>query len=320
MIKERGMPDRPGDNTDFASNDRRSGHPDPNELARLVDQGPDAVEPWIVEHLAHCESCRGHWAEAARYRGARVLEGENYPLPENLAALAQAMELPGARDHAVVHKTSRRFWRPAPTLTAGGALLAAVLALVLFFPRLHGGGDTELDPSRSAIFSHLESLSGWGMVYPGATGGGDSGRPVYRSGDGIDRELLTAIDAEETRWRADVEDPDAAWWLAAGYASAGRLGLASDLVHQALRLNPDHVGLLHLQAITAWQLSEFDRAELALQHILAQAPADSVALFNLALVQMDTDRTESALPVLHALAAGSTNHLLQERAREVLAE
>jgi len=317
MKKERGMPDNPGDNVGSPPSGR---HPDPNELARLADAGPEAVESWIVDHLADCDRCRSDWAEAARYRGARLIEGERYAVPENLAALAQSMELPGVRDSVIVSKTSRRFWRPAPTLAAGGALLAAVLALVILFPDLRGGGEAELDPSRSVIFASLESQSGWGMVYPGATGRGISGRTVYRSGDGADSMLLAAIDEVETGWRADVEDPETAWWLAAGYASAGRLGLASDLIHQALRHHPDHVGLLHLQAITAWQLSEFDRAELSLQRLLARAPTDSVALFNLALVQMDTDRRDEALPVLRALAAGSTHPLLQERAREALAE
>lgn len=292
-------------------------HPDPNELARLVDEGPEAVAPVVLEHLAACAACQAAWAEAARYRGARALHGDRYTVPAELAALAKSMRVPAAGRDNLVSKSSRRFWRPAPALSMGGALLAAVLALVIFFPGLRGGDDAA-SPSHQAILTHLEAQSAWGMIYPGATGAGQDGRPVYRSGDGADSALLEAITVAEADWRADSDDPDKAWWLAAAYASAGRLGLASDLTHQALRDHPDHLGLLHLQAITAWQLSEFDRAEHALQRILARAPTDSVALFNLALVQLDTDRPDEADPVLRALAAGSSNPLLQERARETL--
>lgn len=298
-------------------------HPDPNDLARLVDRGPDAVDPSVLEHLAGCAECQAAWAEAARYRGASVLEGEEYDVPQHLAAIARDMRVPAAQGESAssvnVIKTSRRLWRPAPAWSAGGALLAAVLALVILMPTLRGGDPSDpADPAHAEILAHLESQSGWGMVYPGATGAGEAGRPVYRSGDGADSDLLQAIEMAEADWHADSSDPDKAWWLAAAYASAGRLGLASDLTHQALRDHPDHLGLLHLQAITAWQLSEFDRAEHALQRILSRAPADSVALFNLALIQLDTDRGDEAEPVLRALAAGSSNSLLQERAREVL--
>lgn len=315
MMMEPNTPDNAGTDSTRGGATR---HPDPNELARLVDQGPDAVDAAVVEHLAACAECRAAWAEAARYRGARELHGDRYAVPEHLASLAREMHGAAAPAQKLVSKTSRRFWRPAPALSAGGALLAAVLALVILFPDLRGG-DAGSDPSHETILTHLEAQSGWGMIYPGATGAGEAGRPVYRSGDGVDSELLRAIEIAEADWRADSEDPDKAWWLAAAYASAGRLGLASDLTHQALRDHPEHLRLLHLQAITAWQLSEFDRAEHALRRILARAPADSVALFNLALVQLDTGRADEAEPVLRALAAGSAHPLLQDRARQALA-
>ena len=213
---------------------------------------------------------------------------------------------------------SRRLWRPAPTFAAGGALLAAVLALFLLMPDLRDSLRPG-DPSQRLVESQLAAASAWGMVYPGVAGARDSGRPIYRSGDNVDAELLTALDRIETQWRESGQDADSSWWLAAGYAAAGHLGLASDLIHQALRRHPGHAGLLHLKDITAWQMSEFECAEQALREILATAPTDSTALFNLALVQIETGRADEAESLLRALAAGSDNPLLQDRAREVLA-
>lgn len=291
-------------------------HPDWNELAKLVDSGPDEVDPATLKHIAACPECRAAWAEAARYRGARILDGDRYSLPRELADRARALH-PAARAAA----KKRSFLRPAPAFTMGGAALAAVLALFVLFPNLHGGGsDLRPDDPRAAIGSVLALQSAQGMVFPGMAAPGNSGQPVYRSGNGADAALQDALSRLQQVRQDGADDPDETWWLAAGYLAAGRLGLASDLVHQALRRHPDDARLLHLEAITAWQLSEFDRAEQALHRILAVAPADSVALFNLALVQLDTGRPEEAEPVLRSLAAGSRNELLQRRAREALAD
>ncbi|MBU8869770.1 MAG: hypothetical protein KOO60_02735 [Gemmatimonadales bacterium] len=300
-------------------------HSDWNELALLVDEGLDAVDSATLEHLAGCAECQSAWAEAARYRGARVLDGPGYFVPEELAAragsLIRSRALDGQRE-ITAGSTSRRFWRPAPVFSVGGALLAAVLALFVLFPGLRGtdqsGAPKGPDDPRTLIHAVLESQSNWGMVFPGVTGSGDSGYPVYRSGDGADGSLQEALDQMNESLVEGWPDPNDTWWLAAGNLAAGNLGLAADLVHQALRRNPGHLQLLHLEAITAWQLSEFDRAEHALRRILALAPADSTALFNLALIQIDTGRENEADALLQGLAAGSTNVVLQQRARDVL--
>ena len=319
MMKDSRNPDGP-------STGHPTVHPDINELARLTDEGLDAVDPATLEHLAGCAECQSAWAEAARYHGARLLEGDRYAVPQDLATRARALIGSDERDGISVASTgtnTRRFWRPVPVFSTGGALLAAVLALFVLFPGLRGNDGFDIpngpDDPRTLIFSVLESQSAWGMVYPGVTGSGDSGHPVYRSGDGADASLKEALDLVNSNLLEDSTDPESNYWLAAGYVVAGRLGLASDLVHQALRMNPDDLPLLHLEAITAWQLSEFDRAEHALKQILSLAPADSTALFNLALIQIDTGRLDEADALLHRLAAGSRNALLQQRAQEVLA-
>lgn len=318
MMEDRNNPG--GYQGSSSSNHPDGQHPDWNELARLADEGPDAVKPATLDHLAGCAECQSAWAEAARYHGARALEGEGYFVPEELAARARA--LMGSRELA--GSTSRRFWRPVPAFSTGGALLAAVLALFVLFPGLRGTDQSGLpngpDDPRTLIHSVLESQSAWGMVYPGVTDSGDYGHTVYRSGDGADQSLQDALGQMNELLGEGSVDPDDTWWLAAGNLAAGRLGLAADQVHQALRTSPDHLRLLHLEAITAWQLSEFERAEHALRRILALSPADSTAMFNLALVQIDTGRQSDADEVLQQLAAGSSNSLLQQRAREVLAD
>ncbi len=294
-------------------------HPDWNELARLADEGLDAVNADVLDHLAGCGECQSAWAEAARYNGARVLGEEGYFVPEELASKARALI-----GSTTTETTSQSFWRPATTFSMGGALLAAVLALFVLLPGLRGTDrmdvPTRPDDPRTLIHAVLESQSAWGMVYPGVAGLGDSGNPVYRSGDGANASLGEALEQISAASGEGPLDSDETWWLAAGNVVAGRLGLASDLVHRALRQDPDHLRLLHLEAITAWQLSEFDRAEHALLRILALAPSDSTALFNLALVKIETGRGNQAEALIQKMAAGSSNSLLEKRAQEILKE
>ena len=323
MMEDRNNPGGyPGKNTGINS----AGHPDWNDLARLAEEGLDSVDPAIMEHLAGCAECQSAWAEAVRYHGARVMDGEGYAVPEELASRARLLTASVTQDGqqgVSAGSTSPRFWRPVPVFSMGGALLAAVLALFVLFPGLgdtdKSGAPTGPDDPRAFIHTILESQSNWGMVYPGMTGLGVSDSPVYRSGDGADASLLEALDQMTESLGDGLSDPDDIWWLAAGNLAAGRLGLAADQVHQALRRSPDHLRLLHLEAITAWQLSEFDRAEHALHRILTLAPTDSTALFNLALVQIDTGRPGEADALLRQLAAGSSNSVLRQRARKVLA-
>ena len=280
-------------------------HPDWNTLALLADQGPEAVSPAVLEHLATCSACMSAWAEAARYRDQALQLGEaGFPVPRDLAARARKL----ARPEPV---------RRRPALAWGMGSLATAAALVAFL-FIGGHGLRDLARQQDLIQTCLEKESASGMVFPGVARLPESDSAVYRSGDGNPRALTHALIEMAVRFTEDPSSPEEAFWLSAGYLATGRLGLAGDIARNGLRRWPGDLRILQIEAIVAYRLSDLDAAERALDLALAQAPNDSTSLFNLALTWLETGRSQQARPLLEALAASSSNAALNLRAAELL--
>ena len=272
-----------------------------NDLAALAERGRDHVDAAVLAHLAGCGDCLAAYGEAVRCHDAR------------LAGAAADSRTPVPAPVRLVPRRQR--WGKVAWST--GSLAAAAVLLILLMPR--DPGSFGPDDPRSALQSRLVEMSADGPLLPGVeqlTGGEG---PRYRAGtDAAVGDLGELLTPWARRFGSDPADTEAAFWLSAGYLASGRLNYADDVLRRALQRHPQAVGLQHLDAVTAYRLNELDRAEAALRRILAARPTDGTARFNLALIEVETQRVEQARLVLTELAADADQPAVQARARQLL--
>lgn len=272
-----------------------------NDLAVLAERGRDHADGAVLAHLAVCADCLAAYGEAVRCRdaelaGVAVETGAPAPVPVRLVPPWQ--------------RWGRVAW-------STGSLAAAAVLLILLLPRDPGGFGPD-DP-RSALQARLVEMSGDGPLMPGVEQLVGVEGPRYRAGtDASAGDLDELLTPWARRFGSDPADSEAAYWLSAGYLASGRLNYADDVLRRALQRQPQAVGLQHLDAVTAYRLNELDRAEAVLRRILAARPADGVARFNLALIEVETRRIEQARLVLDELAADAAHPAVRVRARQLL--
>jgi tetratricopeptide (TPR) repeat protein len=273
-------------------------HPDWNDLAVLVESGPEAVPAAVLAHVAVCPHCLASWGEA--------VEGLDRILADAVP------EAPPAPVRLPV-RPRRRQWVWATT-----ALAAAAVLLVLLLPR---DPETSLPGNGPDLLrARLSELSADGPVYPGVARLSANGDTRYRAGNGASAEADALLAPWQDRFAADPADSDAAYWLTAGHLAAGRLNFADGILRRALQRHPDATALRHLDAITAYRMSDLERAEATLAGLLADNPDDDLARFNQALVLSETGRVDEAVGLLEALAGGDGSEAVKVRAARLLEE
>ena len=266
-------------------------HLDPNDLAALAEGAEVAGSALLQAHLAGCRSCLAAYAEAVRTAHRRAQQPDAFPVPADLLAAALAAGAPRRRP-----ASARPGWQWRPALAATVATACVVLAVVVLPDRQAGRlGDADI----AAITLALRDQSVDGPLLPGIEIAGVES-PVYRSGDGARPELARALQAAARRQGSSPRDPQQAYWLGAGYLSAGQLGAAVDVIRLARQAHPQDQRLLVLEGVAAYRASELARAESLLREALGRDPADAVARFDLAVVLADGGRVWEAQQVLAA--------------------
>lgn len=276
---------------------QRPEHPDWNELAALAESGPEAMDPELLAHLAVCPRCLAAYGDAVQCLD-EVL-AERVPL----APVARSRVVPLHR------RRSNQVW-------GAGALAAAAVLLVLLMPRNPAIFAPE-DP-RTELQTRLSELSVEGPIYPGVIRLAAAGNERYRAGGPVTAEADALLAPWQERFAADPADSDAAYWLTVGHLAAGRLHFADETLRRALQRHPHATSLRHLDAITAYRLSDLERAEAALLGLLADRPEDDFARFNQALVLSETGRTDEARAILSILADEAGSEVLRTRVRQLL--
>ena len=276
---------------------QRPEHPDWNELAALAESGPEATDPEILAHVAVCPQCMAAIGDAVQSLDEVLAD----PVP--VAPVYRPLIVP------VHRRRSNWAW-------GAGALAAAAVLLVLLMPRNPATFAPE-DP-RSGLQARLSELSVEGPVYPGVIRLTTAGNAQYRAGGPVTAEADALLAPWQERFAADPADSDAAYWLTVGHLAAGRLHFADETLRRALQRHPHATSLRHLDAITAYRLSDLERAEAALQGLLADQPEDEFARFNQALVLSETGRPAEARAILTSLADDADSDALRTRAQRLL--
>lgn len=276
-----------------------SDHLDPNDLAALAEGAEVADAALLQAHLAGCRSCLATYAEAVRTAHRRAQRPDAFPVPADLLAAALAAGAPRRRPATVRPAWQwRPSWQWRPALAATVATACVVLAVVVLPDRQAGRlGDADI----AAITVALRDQSVAGPLLPGveaAHPGVDA--PVYRSGDDARPDLARALQAAARRQESSPRDPHQAYWLGAGYLSAGQMGAAVDVIRLARQAHPQDQRLLVLEGVAAYRASELARSESLLREALDRDPADAVARFDLAVVLADGGRVWEAQQVLAA--------------------
>jgi Flp pilus assembly protein TadD len=131
--------------------------------------------------------------------------------------------------------------------------------------------------------------------------------------------ISSAITQLARAYREDAE-PDVAHWLISGYLATGDVESAGIYAHDARVRFPDDSRFLVLDAIVAYRSSDMDRAERLLQTALGSDPNNGAALLNLALVQYETGRWDSARRTLELVRTQFPDSPLELRASTLISD
>jgi Tfp pilus assembly protein PilF len=191
-------------------------------------------------------------------------------------------------------------------------------AAALWFSGVRVGGN-RYAPYISPLQQAAASASAEGsIVLPGTEDAAPASSPLYRSGFvAVDETIASAL-AQLTRAYRDDANPEIAHWLISGFLATGELEQARLFAQDArLRFSED-ARFLVLDAIVAYRSEEFDRAERLLQAALDAEPNNGAALLNLALVQYETGRVDSARRTLELVRTQFPGSPLNARAEALI--
>jgi thioredoxin-like negative regulator of GroEL len=158
------------------------------------------------------------------------------------------------------------------------------------------------------------------IVLPGTEDAAPAAAPLYRSGYVTpDESIASALTQLKKAYRNEA-NAEVAHWLISGYLATGDLEEARLFAEDArLRFSED-ARFLVLDAIVAYRSEEFDRAERLLQAALDTEPHNGAALLNLALVQYETGRVDSARRTLELVRSQFPGSPLEARAQTLISD
>ena len=255
-------------------------------MAELVDYGPDSVSPDVMIHLARCARCTAAWAAASEHRGRLLRNG----LPQPVAV-------------------GIRRWRPVVMPAAMMAVAAAIVFVLVSLPV----GDMVPFPPDPLLTEKISDASTGGMIFPGARAAAPGNGLHLRSASRTDREVYHYLGDLGRRRLADPDDMETNRRLVAGWLVAGQVGTANEVSRVVLIAHPEDPVLRQLAAIGAWRESHLVTAEALLRDLHAEQPDNEIIRFNLALLLLETGRTQAACRLLDGLPTEASDPVVRAR-------
>ena len=290
------------------------------QLAALADGSmTESDRALLIEHVRTCNSCHNGYLDAVRYRAMLLTDASIFRAPDAVIRLAKSIP---SRREAVRPSTrtdaSRRRWFAPPALAGLAAAALLIAAAALWLAGVRPGGnryDAYFSPLQAAAVSSSNEGS---IILPGTEETAASASTLYRSGIvPVDETIASALSQLTRAYREDA-NPEVAHWLISGYLATGDLEQAHLFAQDArLRFSGD-ARFLVLDAIVAYRSEEFDRAERLLQAALETDPKNGAALLNLALVQYETGRVDSARRTLELVRTQFAGSPLEARAQTLI--
>ncbi len=294
------------------------------QLAALADESiSEADRSLLIEHVRACNACHDSYLDTIRYRAILLADATVFRAPDDAVRLARSIAKPGASYDAVERHPrahARRRWFAPPILAGVGVAALVVTAVALWQSGVRIGGnryDLYFSPLQEAAASASADGS---IVLPGTEDAAAVTSPLYRSGFVPADETIASALSQLTRAYREDANPDVAHWLISGFLATGDLEQARLFAQDArLRFSED-ARFLVLDAIVAYRSEEFDRAERLLQAALEAEPSNGAALLNLALVQYETGRLESARRTLDMVRSQFPGSPLEARAQTLISD
>ncbi|HEU4930234.1 MAG TPA: tetratricopeptide repeat protein [Candidatus Krumholzibacteria bacterium] len=288
------------------------------QLAALADGSMTETDrALLIEHVRTCNFCHESYLDAVRYRAMLLTDASIFRAPDAVVRLARS--IPSRRGESVrtSTRTERRRWFAPPALAGLAAAALIVAALAMWQAGVRPGGnryDVYFSPLQQAAVSSSTEGS---IILPG-TEETASVSTLHRSGIvPVDETIASAL-AQLTRAYREDANPEVAHWLISGFLATGDLEQARLFAQDArLRFSGD-ARFLVLDAIVAYRSEEFERAERLLQAALETDPNNGAALMNLALVQYETGRVDSARRTLELVRTQFAGSPLEARAQTLI--
>jgi tetratricopeptide (TPR) repeat protein len=287
-----------------------------DQIAALADDSiGEAQRSFLIEHLRQCETCHVAFLETVRYRSMVLADASVFRAPDEAVALAK--RLSSERRDAAVARRPRFAPRMGFALAAAAVLVAAAAVWYSGIRPGLRGNDRWFEPLQDAAASASAEGS---IVLPGVESVSAMTSPLHRTGF-VERNdaISSAITQLARAYREDAE-PDVAHWLISGYLATGDVESAGIYAHDARVRFPDDSRFLVLDAIVAYRSSDMDRAERLLQTALGSDPNNGAALLNLALVQYETGRWDSARRTLELVRTQFPDSPLELRASTLISD
>jgi tetratricopeptide (TPR) repeat protein len=290
------------------------------QLAALADDSmSEADRALLIEHVRSCNPCHDSYLDTIRYRAILLADASVFRAPDEFVRRAKGIARPGVRGHERVERRPRRWFAP-PVLAAASAATIAVAAVVMWQSGVRIGGN-RYQPYFSPLQQAAASASAEGsIVLPGTEDAAAVTSPLHRSGFVQADETIESALSQLKRAYRDDANPEVAQWLISGYLATGELEEARLFAEDARLRFSDDARFLVLDAIVAYRSEEFDRAERLLQAALDAEPNNGAALLNLALVQYETGRAESARRTLEMVRSQFPGSPLEARAEALISD
>jgi tetratricopeptide (TPR) repeat protein len=287
------------------------------QLAALADGSISETDrALLIEHVRACGACHDTYLDTLRYRAMLLADSSVFRAPDDVIRLARGIARPSAPG-GIIEKARRPWFLGAPVWASAAAVLV-LAAVALWLSGVRVGGNRYalyISPLQQAAASATSEGS---IVLPGTEDAAPAASPLYRSGFvAVDETIASAL-AQLTRAYREDANPEIAHWLISGFLATGDLEQARLFAQDArLRFSGD-ARFLVLDAIVAYRSEEFDRAERLLQAALDAEPHNGAALLNLALVQYETGRVDSARRTLELVRSQFPGSPLNTRAETLI--
>ena len=245
-----------------------------------------AARQSLLSHIRGCKACAAAYRDSALLAQVIREDPSAFPAPDDLAELGKSV-------------TRSRVSTPPKRIVLRLAPIAVVAAIGLVL--LLRGGPDGLDPSvLSPLRDAAETLTARGpIVLPEAEGGIGREDDNHRSGYvPVTGAIEGSLERLYESFLNDDSDPDAAYWLAAGYLATGQIDLAREVANLAQARNTRDPRMETMAGLIALVDEDYTSAE----SILRRAPADAVRRLNLSVVLMRQGRFEEARSLLGELA------------------
>ncbi len=289
------------------------------QLAALADGSMTETDRALLqEHVRTCNFCHDSYLDTVRYRAMLVADASIFRAPDAVVRLARSIPSRRSEVRPSTRTESRRRWFAPPALAGYAAAALVVAAVAMWQAGIRPGGnryDAYFSPLQQAAANASNEGS---IILPGTEETAAAASTLHRSGIvPVDETIASAL-AQLTRAYREDANPEVAHWLISGYLATGDLEQARLFAQDArLRFSGD-ARFLVLDAIVAYRSEEFERAERLLQAALDADPNNGAALLNLALVQYETGRVESARRTLELVRSQFPGSPLEARAQTLI--